>query len=220
MGRPKEFNSEVVLEAATNCFWTDGIVRTSISSLVEEMKIQRSSFYNSFESRESILATVLERYLKSSPLHDLIETTASSADDQQPDLVLVDLILDFSHFLAEQGRGRGCLIFNGLSELNAEDEQAHEIFQDYYTNLTAGLSRLIDRITAQSMAPGEDHHLSVHHVLCILIGLAHYSKLDSSESRLTAIGLDQLSALSPHFASLIDTEVRSRVGAERMRLQA
>ena len=219
MGRPKEFDSETVLEAATNCFWTDGIVRTSISSLVDAMKIQRSSFYNSFGSREGILATVLERYLEISPLKELMKT-GPSEDDQQPDLILVDLILDFSHFLSNQGHGRGCLVFNGLSELNANDEQSYEIFQDQYANLTAGLSRLLDRIKQESLGTDDMGQLSLHHVMCILIGLAHYSKLDSSENRLVTIGLDQLSALSPHFASLINREVRSRNAEEGLRLRA
>ncbi len=219
MGRPKEFDSETVLEAATNCFWADGIVRTSISSLVDAMKIQRSSFYNSFGSREGILTTVLDRYLEISPLKELIKS-GPVEDDQQPDLVLVDLILDFSHFLAEQGRGRGCLIFNGLSELNAEDAQSYEIFQDQYASLTAGLSRLIERIKQESPNKEDLGRLSVHHVMAILIGLAHYSKLDSSENRLAMIGLDQLSGLSPHFAALIDREVRSRDISDGVLLRA
>nr|WP_321483945.1 hypothetical protein [uncultured Cohaesibacter sp.] len=141
-------------------------------------------------------------------------------DDQQPDLVLVDLILDFSHFLAEQGRGRGCLIFNGLSELNAEDAQSYEIFQDQYASLTAGLSRLIERIKQESPNKEDLGRLSVHHVMAILIGLAHYSKLDSSENRLAMIGLDQLSGLSPHFSALIDREVRSRDISDGVLLRA
>ncbi len=219
MGRPKEFDSEVVLEAATNCFWSDGIVRTSISSLVDAMKIQRSSFYNSFGSREGILTTVLDLYLAGSPLKDLMKSVPSD-EDQQPDLVLVDLILDFSHFLAEQGKGRGCLIFNGLSELNPDDEQAYELFQDQYASLTAGLSRLIERIKLENMGSEDSSRFSLQHVMCILIGLSHYSKLDSSEARLTSIGLDQLSALSPHFTRLIDREVRSRNSEQALRLHA
>nr|WP_319472469.1 TetR/AcrR family transcriptional regulator [uncultured Cohaesibacter sp.] len=219
MGRPKEFDSETVLDAATNCFWSDGIVRTSISSLVDAMKIQRSSFYNSFGSREGILATVLDRYLESSPLHDLMKGGAIG-EDQQPDLVLVDLIMDFSHFLADKGRGRGCLIFNGLSELNTEDLQSYELFQDQYANLTAGLSRLIERIKKEDTGSSEMGTLSLHHVLTILIGLAHYSKLDPTENRLATIGLDQLSGLSPHFAKLIDSEVRSRSRSEGLLMHA
>ncbi|WP_316859054.1 TetR/AcrR family transcriptional regulator [uncultured Cohaesibacter sp.] len=215
MGRPKEFDSEVVLDAATNCFWADGISRTSISSLVDAMKIQRSSFYNSFGSREGILATVLERYMEKSPLNSLIKNEAGP-DDIQPEIELIDLLLDFSHFLVEEGNGRGCLIFNGLAELRAQDGQIFEIFQDYYTNLTGGLSRLLDRIRAEAGAGDTLGHISLHHVLCILIGMAHYSKLDPTENRLSQIGLDQLSGLSPYFAAQIKNDEGSRATERRL----
>ena len=222
MGRPKEFNFDFVMTAATDCYWRDGIARTSISSLVEAMKIQRSSFYNSFSSREGILATVLERYMVSSPLNQLID--GMQHNQTAPDLSLVDLILDFSHFLAEKGNGNGCLFFNGLSELSARDGQVFEIYQDYYLRLTGGLSQLLDRYEQQVKTTEPAGSIKLDQVLCILIGLAHFSKIDPSELRLARIGLDQLSGLSPHFAALIKTQTRSvetmRQSNEADRLQA
>ena len=207
MGRPKEFDSDIVLQAATDCFWADGIAKTSISSLVAAMNIQRSSFYNSFTSREGILTLVLERYLQASPLASLVGLQEEKGGEA--DLQLVDLILDFSHFLAEQGKGRGCLFFNGLSELQPEDGQAYEIYFDYYARLTDGLSQILGRVAQASHTGEATGPLTLQHILCILIGLAHYSKLDPSEHRLAKIGLEQLAGLSPHFASLIRSQPRT-----------
>ncbi|WP_319530740.1 TetR family transcriptional regulator [uncultured Cohaesibacter sp.] len=207
MGRPKEFDLDKVLTAASNCFWADGIARTSISSLVEAMKIQRSSFYNSFNSREGILATVMERYIASSPLQMLMSPAVQSSQTK-PDLLLVDFILDFSSFLAHEGRGRGCLFFNGLSELTPQNESAYEIYQDYYLQLADGISHLIKRIEAENPAASAAGTISFDHLLCIFIGLAHFSRIDATEQRLTKIGLDQLAGLSPHFAALIRSQSR------------
>ena len=223
MGRPKEFDSDIVLAAATDCFWANGIISTSISALVEAMKIQRSSFYNSFSSREGILATILEKYMQASPLNHLIDLEKQE-DGDRPDLLLIDLILDFSHFLVEDGKGRGCLFFNGLSELKAGDGPVHEIFDDYYAQVTGGIARLLERVDFESELPNSHGTINVQHVLCVLIGMAHYSKLDPTENRLAKIGLDQLSGLSPHFASLIKQQPRTmeamRVAEEYEQRQA
>ena len=222
MGRPKEFDAEFVLSAATDCFWADGFASTSISSLVAAMQIQRSSFYNSFTSREGILAMVLERYLANSPLNPLIDPSSQS-QDVRPDLMLIDLLLDFSHFLAEEGQGRGCLFFNGLSELSPSSGQAYEIYQDYYIRFTAGLSQLIHRIERENTNQ-ELGTLGLDHVLCIMIGMAHFARLDANELRLAKVGLDQLAGLSGHFANLIKQEMRPaaalRQSEEAQRLQA
>ncbi|SNY91950.1 transcriptional regulator, TetR family [Cohaesibacter sp. ES.047] len=207
MGRPKEFDLDNVLTAASNCFWADGIARTSISSLVEAMRIQRSSFYNSFNSREGILATVLERYIEASPLRMLMSPTVQ-ANQSKPDLLLIDFILDFSNFLAQEGRGRGCLFFNGLSELTPQDENAYEIYQDYYAQLADGLDHVIRRLETEVPAATANGTVSLDHLLCIFIGLAHFSRIDPTELRLAKIGLDQLAGLSPHFAALIRSHSR------------
>jgi AcrR family transcriptional regulator len=186
------------------------------------MKIQRSSFYNSFGSREGILATVLNRYMDASPLNQLVNDIQDK--ETSADIALIDLILDFSHFLANNGQGRGCLFFNGLSELSARDGQIYEIYQDYYLRLMGGLSQLLDRYKREISQSEGVNAISIDHFLCILMSLAHFSKLDPSELRLARIGLDQLSGVSPHFATLIKTQARSvetmRQSQEAQRLQA
>ena len=216
MGRPREFDSDFVMGAATDCFWADGIARTSISSLVEAMKIQRSSFYNSFNSREDILATVLERYFDTSPLGPFVNASGSDHEGG-PDLALIDLILDFAHFVAEDGDGRGCLFFNGLSELSHKDGQVYEIYHDYYLRLTNGLSDLLAQVSKEASSPGQEAVFHTDHILCILIGLSHYSKLDKTETRLIRVGLDQLSGLSPHFDTLIQTKTKALEASHKIR---
>lgn len=203
MGRPKEFDQETVLNAATHCIWADGVLRTSISSLVEAMKIQRSSFYNSFSSREGILELVLAQYMRQSPLNKLTDTEENIDLSEEPDLKVVDLILDFCHFLANEGQGRGCLFINGLCELKSEHGLAYEIFQDRYLQLTDGLTQILSNVSNAYPKDSSDKLLP-YNVLCILIGLSHYSKLDQNEQRLTQMGLNQLAALSPVFAARIE----------------
>ena len=201
MGRPKEFDTDVVLNSAMHQFWADGVHRSSITALVEAMDIQRSSFYNSFGSRDEILQSVLTRYLRYSPLSDLC-LSKHSGEMEAPDLKLIDLVLEFSQFLAVEGKGRGCLFHNGLSELKPKDGQPYEIFQDHYMILTANLGRIMERLAAvvtdrQGLADD-----SVQKIVLILVGLSHYSKLNQSAAQLARFGLEQLEMVSPHFSRL------------------
>ncbi|WP_114011354.1 TetR/AcrR family transcriptional regulator [Cohaesibacter intestini] len=205
MGRPKEFDYENVLDAATETFWADGVARTSISSLVESMHIQRSSFYNSFASKERILGLVLERYVKANPLNILINAR-TEMEAKEPEHAAIDLILDFSYFLSQKGAGRGCLLLNGLSELTVKDGECYEIYQDYYVQLTGGLSVLLERLDREKSSDQGKSKLSLDHMMGILLGMSHYSKLDCTEQRLANMGLDLLSGLSPNFTDALVSE--------------
>lgn len=207
MGRPKEFKSDIVIQAATDCFWDAGVRGTSISSLVDAMNIQRSSFYNSFKSRDAIYGQVLARYLNECPLSAFIgeETTAMN---EAPDLALLDLVIDFSDFLVEQGQGRGCLFFNGLSELRKEDGLAYEVLQDHFGRLTDRLAILLGEINKESVIEEPLGRFDLHQLLTLLIGISHYSKRMQNAERIKSIALDQLASMSPHFTQLIETQAQ------------
>lgn len=65
MGRPTKFNRGDAIELAMNTFWEKGFEPTSVSDLASAMSITRSSFYNSFESREAIFDEALALYQNS-----------------------------------------------------------------------------------------------------------------------------------------------------------
>ena len=66
-GRPAAFSRDDAIEGAMNLFWRDGYAGVSASDLAAAMHIQRSSFYNSFGSREAVFLEALEQYSKNAP---------------------------------------------------------------------------------------------------------------------------------------------------------
>ena len=48
MARPREFDETAVLEAAIQCFWSQGYEATSVRDLAEKMGITGASLYNTF----------------------------------------------------------------------------------------------------------------------------------------------------------------------------
>jgi TetR/AcrR family transcriptional repressor of nem operon len=66
MARPREFDEEVVLNAAVECFWSRGYQATSIRDLVDTTGLTGASLYNAFGDKRALFRAALERYVESS----------------------------------------------------------------------------------------------------------------------------------------------------------
>jgi AcrR family transcriptional regulator len=62
MARPREFDEEAVLDAATLCFWTRGYDGASTRDLAEQMGITGASLYNAYGDKRALYRLVLDRY--------------------------------------------------------------------------------------------------------------------------------------------------------------
>lgn len=61
-GRPRAFDREAALDAATRLFWKKGYSATSIADLAEAMGIGSPSLYAAFGSKEQLYAEALDHY--------------------------------------------------------------------------------------------------------------------------------------------------------------
>ncbi len=62
----RRFDTQKVLEKLVLVFWKLGYEATKIDDLVEATKLNRSSLYNAFGSKEEIFLTTMEHYLEGS----------------------------------------------------------------------------------------------------------------------------------------------------------
>src|SRR5438105_15833396 len=63
MGRPREFDEAVALDAAVARFWRRGFEATSVRDLAAGMGISCTSLYNAFGDKRALFRAALERYL-------------------------------------------------------------------------------------------------------------------------------------------------------------
>lgn len=66
-GRPREFDTDEVLDKAMMVFWRQGFEGASLSDLTDAMGISRPSLYAAFGNKEELFRRALERYLETGP---------------------------------------------------------------------------------------------------------------------------------------------------------
>lgn len=60
--RPRQFDSDAVLDTVFEHFWCRGVRATSMSDLAKVTGMQRGSLYNAFGSKEKLFLAAYERY--------------------------------------------------------------------------------------------------------------------------------------------------------------
>jgi TetR/AcrR family transcriptional regulator, transcriptional repressor for nem operon len=113
MARHKEFDRDEALQKAMEVFWARGYNATSIQDLVEHMRINRQSIYDTFGDKHALYLESLDRYcqVESGKAIVLLEGSASIKKAVRK---LFMGVVDGSLGAREQ---RGCFAGNAMSEL-------------------------------------------------------------------------------------------------------
>ena len=118
MARPREFNEDAVLEAATQRFWNNGYEATSMRDLADHTGTTTPSLYNAFGDKRAIYRLVLDRYARLT----LDAGSAILASDDPP-LRALERYFDalIEEALADNLR-KGCFVVNTALEVAPHDQ--------------------------------------------------------------------------------------------------
>ena len=105
MARPREFDDATALDAAMNCFWSNGYEATSVRDLAARMGITGTSLYNAYGDKRSLFRQVLQRYAERST-RERIARLESTLPPKQAVRAFLGEIVERS--LDDRDR-RGCL---------------------------------------------------------------------------------------------------------------
>jgi TetR/AcrR family transcriptional repressor of nem operon len=131
MARPREFDEQVVLDAATQCFWVRGYEATSVRDLADRMGMTSASLYIAFGDKRALYRLVLDRYVKLG----LKSCAAAFADDVPP---LRALERYFGAIISEAWNDRlrkGCLIVNTSLEVAPHDADFRDVVTTVFVRI-------------------------------------------------------------------------------------
>jgi len=123
MGRPRQFDEKVVLDAATDVFWTKGYEATSTRDLSDCMGLTHASLYNAFGDKRALFIRALDNYLDRSLRERITRVEATFPPDRA--------IVAFLHEVVERSLGdaeqRGCMLVNSALEARSDDPELRSI---------------------------------------------------------------------------------------------
>src|ERR1700758_1918688 len=122
MPRPREFDEEVVLDAAVECFWNRGYEATSVRDLIEMTGLTGASLYNAFGDKRALFRTALDHYVEGSIGERIRRCEAlppREAIGAFFDEILARSVNDREH--------KGCMLVNSALELAPHDTEFRTI---------------------------------------------------------------------------------------------
>ena len=141
MSRPRNFDQRSVVDAAMQAFWDGGLVATSVDDLLRATGLARSSLYNSFGSRETMLELAVQRYVEQQVVAIRQLFANASVGDALQRLFDDAAVRNFD--------GRGCLLVNALGELHAGDASSLQAVRGAFARLAAALEQAIEQSAPQ-----------------------------------------------------------------------
>lgn len=194
MGRPTKFCRDEAVAVAMDAFWAKGYSAVSVSELAAAMSITRSSFYNSFKTREALFEEVIARYSKNAPdlfLADLPEGAPIIPAIRQA-------LRNLCRMRAADPMSRGCLIINCMALADQDNDAPPQIKAMMETKL-ARYERLVTRAQktgelSADTAPKQIAHAIITHMMGInIMCKMHQSEetlWNSTDLFLTALGFE------------------------------
>ncbi len=146
MARPKEFDTDLAVERAMNCFWRDGYEATSIGALTGEMEIGRASLYGTFGSKDELFGRALEHYQEL----EGGRVRACLLEDGPPLERIEHFMRNLVAAALDDQENRGCFVLNAAAERPRDEPTMRRI----RTGLAAMEDAVVE-VLAEAQETGE-----------------------------------------------------------------
>ena len=181
MGRPRGYDMEEAMTAATKLFWR-GYDRTSLTDLTAALGISPASFYHAFGSKEALFRRVVDHYIvfQMEAFDIAFEASTTHAGVKALLRGYVDVVTDPGHV-------PGCLVVNSSPSTDADDG-----LRQWLADFRAALRiRLKDRFSADQaqgkLPKGFDPKTMARFVVTVAGGLAVEAQSGARKQELYAI---------------------------------
>ncbi len=162
-GRPKNFNTEAVLDKALELFWQHGYTTTTTRELESGLGLKQSSIYNAFGSKRGLLDAALDRY---EALTD--KTLLLPLEQSNEGLAAIEaFFIALYHWVTHKGR-RGCMLINMMAEDGGETEAISKRTRKYRKRVRTAFRNAL----LQSSAEGEITDDAIESRADLLVSLA------------------------------------------------
>lgn len=183
-GRPREFDIDRALEAATQQFWAVGYEATSLHDLLKTMNLSRSSLYQAFGNKRKLFVRCLDHY-QQSMVDKLSQQLSSSTSVKQFMSDFLEGVLLEAKF--SEGR-KGCLLVNTANELSQRDTDIAKAVADGTGNVAKVFYQAIELGKQQKeISVGTSTEHLVNYLITSISGLRTMIKAGAEENVLKPV---------------------------------
>lgn len=194
MARPREFDEDAALDAAMQCFWSQGFEATSVRDLAEHMGLTNASLYNAFGDKRALYRRVLDHYLDQS----LRARLGRYEGRMEPKAAIEAFFREIVERSLDDRQRRGCLLVNSALEVAPHDAEfkrtigaaLREAEGFFRRCVTAGQAAgtIAERLPADDLA---------RMLLALLLGLRVLARSRPERALLTGLVRPALAMLEP-----------------------
>jgi TetR/AcrR family transcriptional regulator, transcriptional repressor for nem operon len=194
MARPREFDDAVVLDAAVNCFWTQGYEASSVRDLASEMGITGPSLYNAFGDKRSLFRAALERYVQLWTRARIAEMETTLPPKEAVRAFIASII---ERSLNDPDR-RGCMLVNAALEVAPHDAEIGAEVAVWLGEIESFFRRAIAAAQHDGSVPAErDARDLARLLLGVTLGVRVLARANPDRSLLEGVARPALALLDP-----------------------
>ncbi|QKW52298.1 TetR/AcrR family transcriptional regulator [Streptomyces buecherae] len=172
-GRPRSFDRDAALRAATMEFWDRGFEAVSIADLTRAMGVKAPSLYAAFGDKKTLFEEAIESYLRE------FGGFIDRALEEEPTArrAVARMLHEAASWQTLPGYPRGCMLISAATNCTP---QSNEIAQGLVERRNEGIAAVERRIAADIEAgilPGDtDAHALAVYCTVVLHGMAQQAR--------------------------------------------
>lgn len=191
MARPREFDPDTALAAATRVFWAKGYEHSSLDDLCDATGLNRSSLYAAFGAKRDLYLSALARYEEGSVAR--IVSALEGRPVREGLAQFLDSLID--SIVAGPGRS-GCFIGNCAAEMARLDRTAAARVRRSLARIEAAFRTGLDRALANGeLAPGSNPAALARFLTAGIQGLRLVGKANPDRAALKDVAATMLRCL-------------------------
>lgn len=191
MARSREFDEDVVLDAAMEYFWSWGYEATSVRDLIETTGLTGASLYNAFGNKRGLFRAALDRYVESS-IGERIRRCATLP----PRDAIASFFDDILRRSLTDRQRKGCMLVNSALEIAPHDLELRKVIAAVLSRIEAFFVGCIEAGQAQgTITSSMPAQRIAHHLLGVLMGVRVLARVRPERALLEGVVVPALALL-------------------------
>ena len=167
MARPREFDEEVVLDAAVQCFWAHGYESTSVKDLMKRTGLTAASLYNAYGDKRAMFGTALDRYIEKS-----IGTRIRRCEALPPRDAIRSFFDEILRRSLNDREHKGCMVVNSALEMAPHDPKFRETLAETLKRIESFFLACVEKGQADgTITSARPAVCLAQHLLGVLMGV-------------------------------------------------